>query len=145
MGISLIIRERHFYAQNKGIRKELILQERHHDIGGTDYVDIRQLSPQEAVNMIASGEASWLFGKPDWVDEAIASLPEPTKLIEPAIRIWSNEHEGWWKPGGWGYTKDIEQAGTFTQEKAIEIIRQSRIGWDGQGTPPETIMIEIKV
>ena len=145
MGTSLIIRDRALYVRDKGIQNELILQERHHDLGGTDYIDIRQLSPQEAVDMVASGKASWLFGKPSWIDDAITLLPEPTKPIEPAIRIWSNERGGWWKPGGYGYTTDIGQAGTFTQEKAVEIIRQSRVGWDGQGTPPETIMIEIKV
>jgi len=27
--------------------------------------------------------------------------------------IWSHEHGGWWRPGGWGYVSTISQAGRF--------------------------------
>lgn len=36
--------------------------------------------------------------------------------------IWSFEHRGWWKAGGWGYTKTLADAGTFTAEQAVEIL-----------------------
>ena len=39
--------------------------------------------------------------------------------------IWSNEHGGWWGPGGYGYKKTLAGAGTFTRERAIEICRDA--------------------
>jgi hypothetical protein len=36
--------------------------------------------------------------------------------------IWSFEHNGWWRPGGYkGYTPDFEQAGRFTHDAALAI------------------------
>lgn len=36
-------------------------------------------------------------------------------------RIWSNEHEGWWKPEGNGYTPIFSEAGFFTKDEADKI------------------------
>lgn len=35
--------------------------------------------------------------------------------------IWSNEHNSWWKWHKRGYTTDIDQAGHYTKEAAVEI------------------------
>lgn len=32
-------------------------------------------------------------------------------------RIWSNEHNAWWKPNYCGYTQDINKAGVYTLEE----------------------------
>lgn len=35
--------------------------------------------------------------------------------------IWSFEHEGWWRPGGWGYTPQLAEAGHYTEGEARAI------------------------
>jgi hypothetical protein len=35
--------------------------------------------------------------------------------------IWSNEHEAWWRPNEYGYTRDIQQAGKYPIEDARRI------------------------
>ena len=39
--------------------------------------------------------------------------------------IWSNEHEAWWKGGGWGYSGGLRGASHFTREQAIDICRKA--------------------
>ncbi len=39
--------------------------------------------------------------------------------------VWSNEHEGWWKPGGWGYSRGLTEAGHFSRSQALEICRKA--------------------
>ena len=47
--------------------------------------------------------------------------------------IWSNEHNAWWKAGGWGYTPSLTHAGRYEKEAAIEICRKAAIPWSGTG------------
>jgi hypothetical protein len=35
--------------------------------------------------------------------------------------IWSNEHNGWWKPHSRGYATGLNGAGFFTREEALMI------------------------
>ena len=44
---------------------------------------------------------------------------------EGTYLVWSNEHVGWWKPGGWGYGCGLNQAGRFTRAQAIAICRDA--------------------
>lgn len=39
--------------------------------------------------------------------------------------IWSNEHHGWWRPGGWGYGRGLRGAGRFSRENALRICREA--------------------
>lgn len=39
--------------------------------------------------------------------------------------VWSNEHDGWWKSGGWGYATGLADAGLFTREEALLICRNA--------------------
>lgn len=52
--------------------------------------------------------------------------------------VWSNEHRGWWKPGGWGYTTSTAQAGRFTEEQAQVICSNANIV---PRDPPNEIMV----
>ncbi len=36
-------------------------------------------------------------------------------------RIWSFEHNAWWKPDWNGYTENIKEAGIYTEENAKDI------------------------
>jgi hypothetical protein len=47
------------------------------------------------------------------------------ELMEDLYLIWSNEHRGWWRSGGWGYTPNLAEAGRFSREKAIETCRNA--------------------
>jgi hypothetical protein len=40
---------------------------------------------------------------------------------EPWV-VWSFEHAGWWRPGRWGYTHQLGEAGWYSEleAKAIE-------------------------
>lgn len=39
--------------------------------------------------------------------------------------IWSNEHDAWWGPDGWGYTRTLAGAGRYSREDAIRICKQA--------------------
>lgn len=41
--------------------------------------------------------------------------------------IWSFEHRAWWRPGRWGYTDDLEQAGRYTRREAEAIVADANI------------------
>jgi hypothetical protein len=52
-------------------------------------------------------------------------------LMKPHITenyvIWSFEHDAWWRPGSWGYTTELEDAGHFTQAEAEKIVTDANI------------------
>lgn len=46
-------------------------------------------------------------------------LRHPEKLNRfDKVRIWSSEWEMWWRAGGYGYTPNLEEAGTFEAKEA---------------------------
>lgn len=42
-------------------------------------------------------------------------------LYEQKYRIWSFEHDMWWKPNRRGYTQNIGKAGIYSAEEARAI------------------------
>lgn len=42
--------------------------------------------------------------------------------------IWSNEHRSWWAPHSRGYTKNITQAGLYSQDEATKIVAEATMG-----------------
>lgn len=42
--------------------------------------------------------------------------------------IWSIEHEAFWNPGGFGYTRNINKAGRYIEEEAKEICSSANRG-----------------
>ena len=53
-------------------------------------------------------------------------------------RIWSIEHNGWWKPNGDGYTTEKEKAGKYSYEEAVDIVESANI--NGLDTPNEAMI-----
>lgn len=49
-------------------------------------------------------------------------------MEEAQYKIWSNEHQGWWRPARCGYTKSRSEAGTYTFSESYEIVRSANIG-----------------
>ncbi|MEH2525887.1 MULTISPECIES: hypothetical protein [unclassified Bradyrhizobium] len=45
-------------------------------------------------------------------------------MIETYL-IWSNEHQGWWKADGWGYSPGLREAGHFHKDRAFDICRSA--------------------
>jgi len=45
--------------------------------------------------------------------------------------IWSNEHEGWWRPNHHGYTVYKEIAGVYEEKEAFDIVEKANkyINW----------------
>jgi hypothetical protein len=41
--------------------------------------------------------------------------------------IWSIEHQAWWRPGRWGYTRELARAGRYTGDEALEILTRANI------------------
>lgn len=39
--------------------------------------------------------------------------------------LWSNKHQMWWRHDARGYTHDIDEAGRYTQDEAVEHVVQS--------------------
>jgi len=56
------------------------------------------------------------------------------------FKIWSNEHNGWWKPRRMGYTNIRSEAGVYTLEEATDICEKANIGL--HDIPNET-MVEL--
>lgn len=56
--------------------------------------------------------------------------------MEPLFKIWSNEHQAWWKDECRGYSQNLDQAGNYTLHEASEICLNA--GFD-KGIPNETI------
>jgi hypothetical protein len=46
-------------------------------------------------------------------------------LKDDLYLVWSNEHRGWWKAGGWGYDAGLKMAGRFSRDEAIRICREA--------------------
>lgn len=44
------------------------------------------------------------------------------------FRIWSNEHQAWWRPGAWGYTREVGEAGWFTPDETLRYLYGSACG-----------------
>lgn len=41
--------------------------------------------------------------------------------------IWSYEHRAWWRPGGWGYTLELAEAGRYSKAEADRIVADANI------------------
>ncbi len=54
--------------------------------------------------------------------------------------IWSHEHAGFWGPRQHGYYKDALDAGLYDLDTAAQICQQAARGWNGVGSPPETMI-----
>lgn len=55
------------------------------------------------------------------------------------FKIWSNEHNAWWRPDGWGYTEREEQAGWFSGYEAFKVLYKSHFG-SAPGKPNEVLV-----
>jgi len=44
------------------------------------------------------------------------------------VKIWSFEHDAWWRPGSRGYTCNEAEAGLYERAKAEEIVRSANYG-----------------
>jgi hypothetical protein len=54
--------------------------------------------------------------------------------------IWSIEHGAWWAPNSLGYTKSRKNAGLYSWDDALAIVRGANTGLNDQ-TPPHEAMI----
>lgn len=52
-------------------------------------------------------------------------MTDTTQEREFVYLVWSNEHRGWWKAGGWGYTTRLAEAGRFNRRQAVDICRDA--------------------
>lgn len=41
--------------------------------------------------------------------------------------IWSIEHRAWWRPGRVGYTLVLQEAGTYSDAEAAEILARANL------------------
>ena len=41
--------------------------------------------------------------------------------------IWSIEHQAWWAADSCGYTRNLQQAGRYSRDAALEIVRTSNL------------------
>lgn len=45
-------------------------------------------------------------------------------------KLWSNEHQAWWRPRAMGYTEDPEEAGLYTEADAVHHALQGALHGD---------------
>lgn len=61
------------------------------------------------------------------------------KLGTPEWYVWSMEHNAWWKAAWGGYTQDKKEAGIYSYEEAMKIVREAN---EHRGEkPPNEAMI----
>lgn len=41
--------------------------------------------------------------------------------------IWSFEHDAWWKPNSFGYTRSITEAGKYPLSEALNICKNANV------------------
>jgi len=41
------------------------------------------------------------------------------------FRLWSNKHGMWWRANARGYTSEVDEAGLYTEERAVRHVVQS--------------------
>jgi len=41
--------------------------------------------------------------------------------------VWSIEHDAWWRPAHYGYTRDIRDAGRYPRDEAREILKNANV------------------
>jgi hypothetical protein len=72
--------------------------------------------------------------------------PEPTLGTGGDYLIWSNEHGGWWGPGGWGYVLDWHHAGRYTRVDALTICHKALRGSiDGIPNELPVLFVDVEV
>lgn len=68
---------------------------------------------------------------PEWTEADFAKAkpasevhgaPFAAQMVKPLFLIWSEEHGAWWRPGRWGYTQRIREAGQYPKAIADEIV-----------------------
>lgn len=59
------------------------------------------------------------------------------------VLIWSIEHTAWWRPGAWGYTKSLSQAGRYTLEEGRQILKDANIVRVNECLIPLSCLVEI--
>lgn len=57
----------------------------------------------------------------------------------PTYLLWSNEHGGWWKAGGWGYTLDHRDAARYGRAQAVSVVYEAGAYGPYLGVPNETM------
>jgi hypothetical protein len=55
--------------------------------------------------------------------------------------IWSNEHHAWWRAHSNGYTRQVEQAGTYSYAEAKAICFPPHFRGGASDWPPPEIMV----
>lgn len=55
------------------------------------------------------------------------TLQDSKPTTDERCLIWSFEHQGWWGRRERGYYPDIDQAGTYSVERGIQICRKANI------------------
>lgn len=48
--------------------------------------------------------------------------------FDEAWVVWSHEHNAWWQPDERGYTRNILQAGIYSQQRALQIEHNAEPG-----------------
>lgn len=61
--------------------------------------------------------------------EIIPTAPAAADANSDRYLIWSNERGAWWRPARAGYTKNLLDAGRYSQDEAIGICRNARDGY----------------
>ncbi len=99
-----------------------------------------------------TNELSELIGNEDLTDE---DLREASEGLLPQLcdalnregygilffKIWSNEHQAWWRSNQNGYTQNRKKAGIYSKYKALEIVESANIGLNDV---PNEAMIEVQ-
>lgn len=68
-----------------------------------------------------------------------AEIEDAADIFVQRWLIWSNEHGAFWRPGGAGYTRHVDQAGRFMRNEADFIAE--RAGAHGPGQASNEVVV----
>jgi hypothetical protein len=53
-----------------------------------------------------------------------------SEVSEIVFLLWSNKHGMWWKPNEMGYTPNLDEAGRYSEDAAVECVVRSAFWGD---------------
>jgi len=110
----------------------LITNESELEVGHLYWIRCRNLSTPPSVARCDQEEGNKYFGNKVWATEAferwdiVGPIPQPSEF--DTYRIWSFEHDAWWKPAGYGYTPNKDEAGVYNYRQAKNICDNANYG-----------------
>lgn len=100
-------------------------------------VNVKTMGAMNGVNYEETAKALVPEGYTDELADPKHPAVNPTRWL-----IWSNEHGRWWAKHERGYTVERSRAGSFSIERAVEIVQKANQYCEPDGQPNEAMILD---